>query len=105
VLQDAPDHKVKEITVTARHRLSYQRHERRAEHWFIVSGEGVLTLDGQCSSVGPGTAVDIPISVAHRIESVGPGDLVFVEVQHGDYFGVDDIERIEDDFGRADARS
>ena len=26
--------------------------------------------------------------------------LVFVEVQHGDYFGEDDIVRLEDDYGR-----
>jgi mannose-6-phosphate isomerase len=25
---------------------------------------------------------------------------VFIEVQHGDYFGEDDIERLEDDYGR-----
>jgi mannose-6-phosphate isomerase len=26
---------------------------------------------------------------------------VFIEVQHGDYFGEDDIVRLDDDFGRA----
>jgi mannose-6-phosphate isomerase len=26
--------------------------------------------------------------------------LIFIETQTGDYFGEDDIERIEDDFGR-----
>ena len=47
-----------------------------------------------------GQAVDIPRSSFHRIENIGSGDLSFVEVQTGDYFGEDDIERIEDDFGR-----
>jgi mannose-6-phosphate isomerase-like protein (cupin superfamily) len=32
---------------------------------------------------------------------VGRDDLVFIEVQVGDYFGEDDIERLEDDYGRA----
>jgi mannose-6-phosphate isomerase len=32
---------------------------------------------------------------------VGEADLVFIEVQHGTYFGEDDIVRLEDDFGRA----
>jgi mannose-6-phosphate isomerase len=27
-------------------------------------------------------------------------DVIFVEVQTGTYFGEDDIERVEDDFGR-----
>ena len=28
------------------------------------------------------------------------GDVVFIEVQLGDYFGEDDTERLEDDYGR-----
>lgn len=103
VLDDAPDHKVKRIVVAAGKRLSLQRHRRRAEHWFIVSGHGVVTLDGSAEKVGPGDAVDVGRGVAHRIENRGDDPLVFIEVQHGDYFGEDDIERIEDDFGRAPA--
>ncbi len=37
----------------------------------------------------------------HRIENQGTTPLVFIEVQRGDYLGEDDIERLEDDFGRA----
>jgi mannose-6-phosphate isomerase-like protein (cupin superfamily) len=37
----------------------------------------------------------------HRVQNVGAAPLVIIEVQRGDYFGEDDIERIEDDFGRA----
>jgi mannose-6-phosphate isomerase-like protein (cupin superfamily) len=29
----------------------------------------------------------------------------FIEVQSGDYFGEDDIERLEDDFGRVEEKS
>lgn len=47
--------------------------------------------------------VDVPAGVAHRIENVGNDDLVFIEVQHGAYFGEDDIVRLEDDFGRVTA--
>ena len=36
----------------------------------------------------------------HRIENQGIKALVFIEVQRGDYLGEDDIERLEDDFGR-----
>jgi len=100
---DAPDHKVKRIVVLAGKRLSYQRHARRSEHWFIVSGTARVTLDGQERTLGAGQAIDIPVGSAHRIENVGRTDLVFIEVQHGDYFGEDDIVRLEDDFGRAPA--
>jgi len=104
VLDDsAPDHKVKRIVVTPGKRLSYQRHARRSEHWFVVSGRGLVTLDGVEREVQAGDSADIPIGAAHRIENVGDVDLVFVEVQRGDYFGEDDIVRLEDDFGRATA--
>ncbi len=82
-------------------RLSYQRHARRSEHWFVVAGSGLVTLDGCTSAVTAGQAVDVGLGAAHRIENTGPDDLVFIEVQHGDYFGEDDIVRLEDDYGRA----
>jgi mannose-6-phosphate isomerase len=101
VLADEPTHKVKRLTVEPGHRLSYQRHAQRAEHWFVVGGQGVVTLDGVEHPVAPGTAIDVPRGAAHRIESTGTEPLVFVEVQHGDYFGEDDIERLDDDYGRS----
>ncbi len=103
VLDDQPDHKVKRMVVRSGKRLSYQRHTRRAEHWFVVAGSGQVTLDGVTRKVAPGDAVDIAVGVAHRIENSGAADLVFVEVQHGSYFGEDDIVRLEDDFGRVNS--
>ncbi|HVC25567.1 MAG TPA: phosphomannose isomerase type II C-terminal cupin domain [Acidimicrobiales bacterium] len=100
VLSDAVDHKVKQIVVHPGKRLSYQRHYKRAEHWFVVRGVGTVTLDGVETSVGPGSTVDVPREAAHRMANTGVGELLFVEVQHGEYFGEDDIVRIEDDFGR-----
>jgi len=98
----AADHKVKRLVVHPGKRLSYQRHAQRAEHWFIVSGTAQVTVDGAVSALGPGQAVDIPTGAAHRIANQGEVDVVLIEVQHGSYFGEDDIVRLEDDFGRAD---
>ena len=103
VLAEEGDHKVKRITVSPRSRLSYQRHARRAEHWFVVAGEGVVTLDDAPVPVSAGVAVDIPRHASHRIENTGDRPLVFIEVQTGTYFGEDDIERLDDDYGRAPA--
>jgi mannose-6-phosphate isomerase len=102
---DGADHKVKRLVVHPGKRLSYQLHHKRAEHWFIVSGTAKVTLDGQVVSLGPGQAIDIPLESAHRIANEGDVDVVFIEVQHGTYFGEDDIVRLEDDFGRADVGS
>lgn len=101
VLLDADDHKVKQITVLPGKRLSLQRHQHRAEHWFVVAGRGVVTRDDQQLPIEAGTAVDIPQGAAHRMHNTGDEPLVFIEVQRGSYFGEDDIIRLEDDFGRA----
>ena len=103
VLDTGPAYKVKRIVVAPGMRLSYQVHRRRAEHWFVVQGRGRATLGGAHIEVSPGTTVDVAPGVAHRIENIGDGELVFIEVQHGDYFGEDDIVRLDDDFGRVEA--
>ncbi len=101
VLEDAPDHKVKRIEVLPGKRLSYQKHTKRSEHWFVVQGSGLVTLDGTDVPVQAGVAIDIPLGAAHRIANAGEELLVFIEVQHGESFDEDDIVRLEDDFGRA----
>ena len=100
VLQDTPTHKVKCIYVTPGARLSYQRHQKRAEHWFIVSGVATVTLDGEIFQKQAGETLDIEIGQLHRVANQGSDQLVFIEVQTGTYFGEDDIERIEDDYSR-----
>ena len=67
----------------------------------MVSGQAVVTRDGEELRLGAGESVDIPMSAAHRIFNPGTEPVTFIEVQRGDYFGEDDIERLEDDFGRA----
>lgn len=102
VLADNPDHKVKRIVVWPEKRLSLQRHKRRSEHWHIVDGKAIVTLNDNTIPLEAGESVDIPKGTAHRIQNPDPNhELVFIEVQRGDYFGEDDIERLEDDFGRA----
>lgn len=100
VLSDEPDHKVKRICVFPGKRLSLQRHGRRREHWYLIRGEAVATVDGRETILRAGDAVDIPRGASHRIRNVGENEAAFIEVQTGDYFGEDDIERIEDDYGR-----
>jgi mannose-6-phosphate isomerase len=94
VLVDDTDHKVKSILVAPGQRLSYQTHARRSEHWFVVRGKGSVVLAGVAHEVGPGSTIDVPQGMAHRIQNAGTEDLIFIEVQHGDYFGEDDIVRL-----------
>jgi mannose-6-phosphate isomerase len=100
VLDEGEDHKVKRIEVLPGKRLSYQKHSQRAEHWVIVKGTALVTLNDEEISVPEGDAIDIPIGAAHRVENRGGELLVFIEVQRGSYLGEDDIVRLQDDFGR-----
>jgi mannose-6-phosphate isomerase len=100
VLDEAEDYKVKRIEVLPQKRLSYQKHKQRSEHWMVVAGAAKVTLDGREISVGAGQTVDVPVGTAHRIENVGSDKLIFIEIQRGSYLGEDDIQRLQDDYGR-----
>jgi glycosyltransferase involved in cell wall biosynthesis/quercetin dioxygenase-like cupin family protein len=100
ILADNDTYKNKEIVVFSHKRLSLQRHQRRSEHWYIIDGQAEITLDDKTFVLAPGQSVDIPKGALHRIANPGSENVRFIEVQTGDYFGEDDIERFEDDFGR-----
>jgi mannose-6-phosphate isomerase len=100
ILQESAIHKTKCIYVMPGKRLSYQRHQKRAEHWFIIQGSAEVTLEGNVSQLSSGDTVSIAKGELHRIANIGNDEVIFIEVQTGTYFGEDDIERIEDDFGR-----
>jgi mannose-6-phosphate isomerase-like protein (cupin superfamily) len=91
---------VKKIVVNPGKRISLQSHKYRAEHWFIVSGQGITEVDDQKVEVAPGDSIDVPIGSKHRISCRNAEPLVFIEVQTGSSFSEDDITRYEDDFGR-----
>ena len=100
VLQSTDSFKVKCIWVKPGARLSYQKHKYRAEHWFITQGSGEVTINGVIHPVSQGSFIEFAADDLHRMANTGESELVFIEVQTGSYFGEDDIERIEDDFGR-----
>jgi len=100
VLMEKPGYKVKSLTVFPQGEISLQRHAHRNEHWYIVSGEGLVTKNESKIRVLPGDSVDIPVNEIHRVTNIGGQNLVFIEVSRGDYLGEDDIERLEDKYGR-----
>jgi mannose-6-phosphate isomerase len=55
-------------------------------------------LDGIVKDYKVGDTAIIPQGVKHRIEKPFNEPLIFIEVQHGSYFGEEDIVRIEDDY-------
>ena len=100
VLEDKPRHKIKRIVVKPGQRISLQKHMHRSEHWIVISGTAVVTLDDKETLVRPNESTYIPMGGVHRLENKGKIDCVIVEVQVGEYTGEDDIIRIEDDYRR-----
>ena len=105
VLLDEAHYKVKRITVLPGKRLSYQKHFKRQEHWMIVEGEALVTLNDQIHLLKAGQYIDIPLEAPHRIANEGKTPMTFIEIQSGSYFGEDDIVRLQDDYGRGSTQS
>ena len=99
-LYEASNHKVKKIEVSPGARLSLQSHKHRKEHWIVVQGEAIVTLDNIEKKLTSGDYIFIPLGSVHRLQNIGSDSLVLIEVQLGSYLGEDDIVRYQDDYQR-----
>ena len=100
VLEKSDQYKIKRVVVHPGARLSLQRHNRRSEHWVVVSGMAKVSRGDEICLVRTNESTFIPRKVKHRLENPGEELLQVIEVQSGDYLEEDDIERFEDDYGR-----
>jgi mannose-1-phosphate guanylyltransferase/mannose-6-phosphate isomerase len=104
VLEKGQGFKIKRVVLKPKARLSLQLHRRRGEHWIVVEGTAKVTRENETFLVQKGESTFIPINAKHRVENPEEGLLQIIEVQNGDYLEEDDIERFEDDYGRAKSR-
>ncbi len=80
--------------------MSLQMHHHRAEHWVVVKGTAKVTCGDRTFLLSENQSTFIPIGQQHRLENPGKIPLDIIEVQSGAYLGEDDIERLEDLYGR-----
>lgn len=99
-VSNAPGSKIKRIHVAPGQQISLQKHQHRAEHWVVVQGVARITLDSQVLDLGPGQACDIAPGQIHRLSNATRAPVEIVEVQLGTLLSEDDIERLQDDYGR-----
>ena len=92
---------VKRLIINPGASLSLQRHWHRAEHWVVVQGTAEVTRDKEVFHLTENQSTFIPLGAIHRLRNPGKTPLHIVEVQSGSYLGEDDIERFEDNYGRA----
>ncbi len=100
VLDAGPGFCVKRIRVIPGGILSLQRHQHRAEQWTVVAGAARVTRNHEVFDLAAGQSVAIDLHDIHRVANPGDQDMVFIEVQTGRTLREDDIERLEDSYGR-----
>lgn len=100
VLGEGSGYKMKKIVVKPGKRLSLQKHFKRNEHWVVVEGEALVTIDGNEAPLKQNESIYIKSGQIHRLENTANSDLIVIEVQTGEYLGEDDIVRISDDYDR-----
>lgn len=100
VLEEGERYKIKRVVVNPGERLSLQLHHHRSEHWVVIKGKAKVTIGDVETFVHENESAYIPKSTLHRLENPGKVPLEIIEVQNGEYVGEDDIERIDDAYGR-----
>ena len=90
----------KVIRIDAGRRLSLQRHQRKEESLIVLSGTLRLHLEDdegivRVVELGPGESAHVDTHRIHRFEAATDVELVEVSTPE-----IDDVERLEDDFGR-----
>jgi mannose-1-phosphate guanylyltransferase/mannose-6-phosphate isomerase len=105
VLSDEADCKVRRITVKPGQVLALQLHERRSEHWTVLSGAAKARIGEREIQLKAGDTLSIPAGTRHRLENTGAVELQLVEVQVGEYIGADDIVRYEDVYGTPESKT
>jgi len=91
---------VKRLHVNPGAKLSLQMHNKRAEHWVVVSGTATAINGEEILTLTEGDSTYIPIGTTHGLENKTNQQLEIIEVQSGAYLGEDDIVRFEDIYGR-----
>ena len=99
VLAVGEGYQVKRLHLEPNQRFSLQRHQQRSEQWLVLAGQGVVQLGPDSLTVQLGQLLAVPVACVHRA-SAGPQGLEILEVQRGSVLREDDIERLEDDYGR-----
>ena len=90
----------KVLVIEAGKRLSLQKHVRKDESIYVLSGRLKLSLEDDSGQVheqllGPGEARHVPTGRIHRYEAIERTELFEVSTPE-----LDDVVRLSDDFGR-----
>ncbi len=93
---------VKILTCAPGRKLSLQRHRDRGELWVALDSGVIVERDGEVIRPAVGEQVWLPTGSTHRLscDAATPHPVRVLEVSLGT-FDEADIERLQDDYGRA----
>lgn len=100
VLQQGEGFLTKCIMVNSGAKLSLQLHHHRSEHWVVLEGKAKVIKGNNSYDLMPGESIDLAIEELHSLQNPYKEPLKILEVQKGDILDENDIERIEDIYGR-----
>jgi len=100
-INEPSGYRVKRLIINPGKRFSLQKHAHRNEHWVIVQGRGIVTINNKTWEVTAGDSLFIERGARHRLENSDEEKaLIVIEIQTGTCLE-DDIIRLEDDWGRS----
>ena len=101
VLQEGKGFLTKCITVNPKAKLSLQLHHHRAEHWVVLEGKAFVIRGDENFELNPGESIDLAVEEIHSLQNPYDEPVKILEVQRGDILDENDIERLQDIYGRA----
>ena len=91
---------IKELFINPKSSISLQKHRHRTEHWSIISGRAIITINKRKFLKKQNDVVFIPRGAVHRIENNFNKPVVIMEAQTGKILKESDIIRYKDIYGR-----
>ena len=93
IMDQGPRFKVKRLEIMVDKAISMQYHTKRGEHWTVVQGQALTSINGRIKVYNVGEAFHVPLGQLHRVFNSGHEKLVCIEVQYGDC-KEEDIHRV-----------
>jgi mannose-6-phosphate isomerase len=91
-----PEYAGKILEVTKGHALSLQKHERKKETMYLLSGRLMYHLNGAEFELQAGECLTVHPGDVHRVEAIEDAVILEVSTPH-----LNDIIRLEDRYGRS----
>ncbi len=100
MLQQGEGFLTKCISVNPDAKLSLQKHFFRSEHWVVLEGKALVIKGDEKHELKSGDSINIAIEEIHSLQNPYDKPLKVLEIQKGDKLDENDIERLEDIYGR-----